>query len=72
MSWDRPVFSSNVSSVGFDSESGDLLVTWSKSGKVSAYAGVPEDKALELSRAPSVGQMLNSDIKPYYQHRYVR
>ena len=72
MSWEKTVFSSNVSAVGYDSETGDLLVTWSKSGKVSAYSGVPESTALELSRAPSVGQMINSDIKPYYQHRYVR
>lgn len=69
MSWSKSVYSSNVSEVGYDSDTGELLVTW-KSGKTSAYQGVPEDLAEQVSRAPSVGQMLNSEIKPYYSHRY--
>ena len=70
MSWNKNVFSSMVSEVGWDEAEG-LLVTWAKSGKRSAYAGVPEDVAVALSNAPSVGTMLNEDIKPYYPHRYV-
>lgn len=70
MSWNKSVFSSNVVSVGWDSETSDLLVEW-KSGKRSAYAGVTEETALALSTAPSVGQMLNMEIKPNYPHRYV-
>ena len=68
--WETPVYSSNVSTVGYDTDSGELIVRWN-SGKTSAYAGVPEELALELSKAPSVGQMLNSQIKPIYAHRYV-
>lgn len=72
MSWSVPVYSSNVAEVGYDSSAGDLLITWAKSGKVSAYAGVPEELAVELSKTASVGMMLNSEIKPNYPHRYVR
>ena len=71
MSWSKAVYSSHVTEIGYDEESQELLVTW-KSGRVSAYSGVPEDVALELSNAPSVGQMMNSTIKPMYGHRYVR
>ena len=70
MSWSQAVYSSNVSEVGYDSDTGELLVTWAKSGKVSAYQGVPETKALEGANAPSVGQWVNDEIKPYYSHRY--
>lgn len=68
MSWEKNVFSSMVTSVGYDPEKAELYVTWSKSGKTSVYAGVPEGVALDLSNAPSVGQMVNMEIKPYYQH----
>ena len=70
MSWSKSVYSSNVSEIGYDDETGEMLVTWSKSGKVSAYAGVPEDVAEACSVAPSVGSFLNSEVKPFYQHRY--
>ena len=70
MSWSQSVFSSTVSEVGYDSDTSELLVTWSKSGKTSAYQGVPEDVALNLANAPSVGQAINAEIKPYYSHSY--
>lgn len=69
MSWQQSVFSSNVSEVGYDAEAGELIVTW-KSGKTSAYSGVPEDVAMKLANAASVGAMLNAEIKPFYNHRY--
>lgn len=68
--WTRNVFSTMVSEVGWDSETSDLIITWNN-GKKSAYAGVPEDVANDLANAPSVGAMMNSQIKPYYQHRYL-
>ncbi len=70
MSWSKSVFSSVASEIAYDSETKELLVTWN-SGKQSAYSGVPEGLADQLSRAPSVGQMLNSEIKGVYSHRYV-
>jgi hypothetical protein len=69
MTWQQSVFSSTVSEVGYDSDSGELLVTW-KSGKISVYQGVPEAKALEGANAPSVGEWVNDEIKPYYNHSY--
>ena len=68
--WTRNVFSTMVNEVGWDDETNDLIITWNN-GRKSAYAGVPEDVALALSNAPSVGAMINSEIKPYYQHRYL-
>ena len=55
--------------IGYDSDTRELLVTWN-SGKRSAYAGVPEELAHQLANAPSVGTMLNNEIKPFYSHRY--
>jgi hypothetical protein len=67
--WSKPVYSSNVSEVGYDPETGELIITWTK-GKRSIYSGVPEELAEQLANAPSVGSMLNAEIKPYYSHRY--
>lgn len=67
MSWSQNVFSSNVSNVAFEDEVG-LVVTF-KNGKRYAYEGVPEDVALQLANAPSVGSMLNDQIKGRYGHR---
>ncbi|MFZ3215649.1 MAG: KTSC domain-containing protein [Candidatus Acidiferrales bacterium] len=71
MSWSRTVFSSMVSEVGYDDQAQEMIVTWAKGGKTSAYAGVPEELADTCSRAPSVGSFINSEIKPFYSHRYV-
>jgi hypothetical protein len=71
MSWTKDVYSSMVSHVGWDSETNELLVTWAKSGKTSAYGGFDEGKAVELSTAPSAGQMVITEIKSSGKpHRY--
>ena len=62
MSWSQSVFSSNVESVGYDDNTGEMTVTW-KSGRVSAYAGVSEELAQQIANAPSVGQAINQQIK---------
>ncbi len=67
--WDKPVYSDMVESVGYNDETSELIVAWKK-GKVSIYSGVPEELAVQLANAPSVGQMMNSEIKPNYPHRY--
>ena len=68
-SWSKDVYSSNVSLVGYDTETKELAITWTK-GKRSIYSDVPEELAEQLVNAPSVGTMLNGEIKPYYKHRY--
>jgi hypothetical protein len=67
--WQKPVYSSNVTEIGYREQSSEMIVAWSK-GKVSVYSGVPEELALQVANAPSVGSILISDIKPYYPHRY--
>mgnify|MGYP001614676642 CR=1 FL=1 len=67
--WSKPVYSSNVQEIGYDEEKQELYVTWTR-GKRSVYSGVPAELAADLVHAPSVGTMLNSEIKPYYAHRY--
>lgn len=69
MAWSKDVYSSNVSTVSYDPESKELIITWSK-GKRSIYSGVPEELAEQLANAPSVGSMLNAEIKNYFPHRY--
>ncbi len=69
MSWSRSVFSSMVSEVGYDTNNKEMLVTWAKSHRTTAYEGVPEDVADACSRAPSVGQFINSEIKGFYSYR---
>lgn len=71
MTWERSVFSSMVSAVGYDADNEEMIVTWARSGKTSAYKGVPESLADEVARAPSVGQIINMKIKPYFEHRYL-
>ena len=67
--WTKNVYSSNVQEVGYDPETKELYITWTR-GKQSIYSGVPEELAVDLSNAPSVGSMLNSEVKPFYAHRY--
>lgn len=71
MSWEQSVFSEMVSAVGYEENEQALIITWKKSGRKSAYLGVPEEVAVQVANAPSVGQMLNSEIKPNYAHKYV-
>ena len=69
MTWEQNVYSSNVSSVGYDAEKQEMYVTWIR-GKTSIYSGVPEAVALDTANAASVGSFLNSEIKGQYGHRY--
>ena len=71
MSWSKSVFSSVATDVGYDPDTQELTVTW-KNGRTSAYSGVPEDVAVNLSNAPSVGQLINGSIKNQFSHRYIR
>lgn len=71
MTWNKSVFSGMVKRVGYDTETKELLVTWN-TGRVSAYQGVDEAKAWEVSNAASIGEIINNEIKPNYEHRYRR
>lgn len=68
----KSVYSSMVAEVGYDTDTQELLVKWARSGKLSGYAGVPEETAQALAdgKMASVGLFINSDIKDQYSHRY--
>lgn len=66
--WTKDVYSTRALSVSYDPESKEMAVTW-RNGKRTTYFGVPEDVALQLANAPSVGGMINSEITPFYRHR---
>lgn len=69
--WNKDVYSSNVANVAYQEDGSTLVITWTKGARRSAYDGVPEELAEQLANAPSVGSMLNTEIKPYFPHRYV-
>ena len=56
--------------IAYDDDAQEMIVTWNN-GRQSAYADVPEDVALDVANAASVGQAINQMIKPNYSHRYV-
>ena len=66
----KSVYSSNVDSIGYDSETSELYVVWRSSQKTSIYSGVPLDVAVETMNAFSVGQAIRLNIKGVYEHRY--
>jgi hypothetical protein len=68
--WSKDVVSSNVANVAYEEEGGRLIITWNKGSRRSVYSGVPEELALQVASAPSVGSILNSEIKPYFGHHY--
>lgn len=49
-------------------EDGELFVQW-KGGGSYVYSIVPEHKFDELMLSDSIGGYVNSEIKPYYDHR---
>ena len=65
----QSVFSSHVSSVGYDAQAQELHVEWD-SGKTSIYSGVPADVADECQKSWSVGGYLRDQIKGRFSHRY--
>jgi hypothetical protein len=70
MAWSQSVFSSMITDIGWDDSSEELRVTF-KNGRTAAYKGPTEDKAQELANAASVGTMFISEIKDFYDFRYV-
>ncbi|MCI0447737.1 KTSC domain-containing protein [bacterium] len=62
-----PITSSNIRSVGYDSQSSTLEVEFT-SGDVYQYFNVPEHLYRQFSHAPSHGQFLDDSIR--YNYRY--
>lgn len=62
-----PVKSSNVTSVGFDPETGTMAVEY-KDGSVYHYHNVEPDKHEALVSSKSVGGYIHANIKGNYKH----
>ena len=60
-----PLSSSNLQSVGYDSETGILEIEF-KTGSIYQYSGVPTDEYLSMMNAPSQGRYFNANIKNRY------
>lgn len=65
----QAVTSSNVAEVGYDEERRILEVLFVNGG-VYQYFDVPPQIYVELVRAGSIGQFLNTNVKGYF--RYAR
>ena len=68
ISW-KNVFSSSVTAVGHDSDTGEMLVEWTD-GKISAYEGVDPLVVDDISKSYSVGKAIHAQIKGKFSHRY--
>lgn len=60
-----PVDSSNLSSVGYDTETGTLRIQFNN-GRTYEYYGVPESEYYNLLNASSKGQYANQNIYKTY------
>jgi len=68
VTWLQSVYSTMVQEIAYDADREEMIVTW-KGGTSGAYSGVPEDVAQSCAHAASVGQFINSEIKPIYAYR---
>jgi len=67
----QPVSSSNISSIGYDSESQTLEIEF-RSGDIYQYFMVPESTYNALMSASSHGSFFHHHIKDRYQWRKIR
>ena len=65
----RPVDSSSVAAIGYESRSARLLIQFRDSGELYAYSGVPPRVFAELKMAPSKGRFVNYEIKGRYPYK---
>lgn len=66
-----PVNSSNLASVGFDSNSNTLEIEFN-SGSIYQYFNVPESEYRNLMNATSHGKYFSANIKNDYRYRQIR
>jgi hypothetical protein len=65
-----PVSSSNISEVGYDSQTETVLIRF-LNNTIYAYKGVNEIVFEELKTAPSIGSYLNRNFKNVYPYERV-
>jgi hypothetical protein len=62
----RSVASSSVRSAGYDGDSRTLEIEY-VNGSVYRYFDVPQPTYAGLMAAPSIGNYVNTEIKPYFE-----
>jgi hypothetical protein len=65
-----PVTSSSVLSVGYDADAFELEIEF-RNGRVYRYEQVPAQAYRLLLQAPSIGEYVNTVIKPRFEARAV-
>jgi hypothetical protein len=65
-----PVSSSNISEVGYDSQTETVLIRF-LNNTVYAYKGVNESVFEELKTVPSIGSYLNRNFKNVYPYERI-
>lgn len=63
-----PVSSSNIASVGYDSETSTLQIEFNN-GSIYDYYDVPEDIYTALINAGSVGSFFHANIRNIYSYQ---
>lgn len=66
-----PVESTSIRSVGYDQQTGTLVVEF-VNGSTYAYAAVPRETHRELLDAESIGAYFNRVVRPRYAYRRLR
>jgi hypothetical protein len=61
----RPVNSSSIRAVGYDGSTRSLELEY-VNGSVYQYFDVPQPTYAGMLAAPSIGNYVNTEIKPYY------
>ena len=61
-----PVVSSNIHSIGYDAQAGDMEVKF-KSGTTYRYSQVPPDAWSDFVSADSVGSHFAKRIRPHFE-----
>ena len=64
----RPVFSSHIDTIGYDSDAKELHVTY-QNGKAVVHSDVPADVAGKVTGAASIGKAIHEHITGRYSHR---
>lgn len=67
----KNVYSSHISSIGYDPATGTLQVHFSN-GSIVDYLDVPSDIGDSILQAPSIGEALHAHVRGQFKTSYVK
>jgi hypothetical protein len=67
----RQVYSSHLASIGYDSDTSSMVVTY-KNGKTSIYQDVPAEVFDTVAKSPSIGEAIHKYVRGKYAHGYAK